>query len=157
MKKIGFSSLQSFINSIVFWLVQVVHMLCVCMCTIHQNAKLMIICGKIAEQSTEDDIPLKEYSHCLVRIICNPPLYFRICSWCPGVLSLKEHLYKLMDSNLVEAVQYIHTNNGIILTDHGDYQKISWWIVETWTFCEHLKALLTHSFVAKQQSASRWR
>jgi len=74
MKKIGFSSLQSFINSIVFWLVQVVHMLCVCMCTIYQiNAKLMIIGGKIAEQSnTEDDIPLKEYSHCLARTICNP-------------------------------------------------------------------------------------
>jgi len=42
----------------------------VCVCTIHQNVKLMIIGGKIAEQSAED---VKEYGHCLERIICNPP------------------------------------------------------------------------------------
>ena len=64
----------------------------VCVCTIHQNVKLMMICGKIAEQSAEDEIPLKEYDHCLARIICNPPqldCFFRICSSCPGISDLK--------------------------------------------------------------------
>ena len=81
----------------------------VCVCTIHQNVKLMMIGGKIAEQSTEDDIPLKEYGHCLARIICNPPqpdCYFQIYSSCPGISGLKEHLHELMDSNMIESVQY---------------------------------------------------
>ena len=78
-----------------------------CVCTIHHNVKLMMIGGKITEQSVEYDVPLKEYSHCLARIICNPPqpdCYFRICSSYPGVSNLKEHLHEFMDSNLVEAV-----------------------------------------------------
>ena len=45
----------------------------VCVCTIHQNVKLMMIGGKIAELSAYDDVPLKEYNHCLAKIICNPP------------------------------------------------------------------------------------
>jgi len=45
----------------------------VCLCTIHQNVKLMMIGGKIAELSPYDDIKLKEYNHCLAKIICNPP------------------------------------------------------------------------------------
>jgi len=55
----------------------------VCVCTIHQNVKLMMTGrGGMGELSSEDDIPFKEYSHCLARIICNPPqpdCYFRIC------------------------------------------------------------------------------
>ena len=34
----------------------------VCVCTIHQNVKLMMIGGKIADLSAYDHIPLKKYS-----------------------------------------------------------------------------------------------
>jgi len=33
----------------------------------------MIIGGRISEISAENEVPLKEYGHCLARIICNPP------------------------------------------------------------------------------------
>jgi len=39
----------------------------VCVCKIHQNIKLMMICGKIVEQCAEDEIPLKEYGPCIAR------------------------------------------------------------------------------------------
>lgn len=124
----------------------------VCVCTIHQNVKLMMIGGKIAEQSTEDDISLKEYGHCLARIICNPPqpdCYFQICSSCPGISGLKEHLHELMDSNMIEAVQY----KQWISTDRSTLETITKSADEfVESFCEQLKSLLTHSFVAKQQS-----
>ena len=45
----------------------------VCVCTIHQNVKLMKVGGKIAEMTAHEDIPFKTYSDCLSHIICNPP------------------------------------------------------------------------------------
>ena len=69
----------------------------------------MIIGGKIADLSAYDSIPLKEYSdysHCLAKIICNPPqpdCSFQICNSCPEISSLK---HELMDSNMIETVQY---------------------------------------------------
>ena len=46
----------------------------VCVCTIHQNVKLMLLGAKLDELPTTDDTPLNSYHHCLARLICNPPL-----------------------------------------------------------------------------------
>jgi len=57
----------------------------VCVCTIHQSIKLMMIGGRISEISAEDEVPLKEYGHYLARIICNSPqsdCYFQACNLC---------------------------------------------------------------------------
>ena len=92
------------------------------------------------------------YGHCLARIICNPPQpdsFFWICSSCPGISDLKEHLHKLLDNNMIETVQY----KQWISTDRSTLETITKSaddFVES--FCEQLKMLLTHSFVAKQQS-----
>ena len=72
----------------------------VCVCTIHQNVKLMMVGGKIAELTADEDIPLRSYDHCLAQIACNPPqpaCYLRACRSCPGVLVLKDCLEVLMD------------------------------------------------------------
>ena len=124
----------------------------VCVCTIHQNVKLMMIGGKIAELSAHDDIPLKEYNHCLAKIICNPPqpdCYFKNCNSCPGVTGLKDHIYALMDENMIDTIQY----KQWVSTDRSTLETIikpAYEFVES--FCEQLKLLLTHSFIAKQQS-----
>jgi len=44
-----------------------------CAYNIHQNVNLMMIHGKIADYSADNNIPLKEHTHCLAKIICNPP------------------------------------------------------------------------------------
>ena len=67
----------------------------------------MMIGGKIAELSAYDDVPLKEYNHCLAKIICNPPqpdCYFQNYNSCPGITGLKEHLYALMDDNMIDTI-----------------------------------------------------
>ena len=113
----------------------------------------MMIGGKIADLSAYDNIPLKEYTHCLAKIICNPPqpdCYFQTCNSCPEISSLKEHLHELMDSNMIETVQYkqwISTDRSTLETITNSADEF----VES--FCEKLKTLLTHSFIAKQQSA----
>ena len=37
-----------------------------------RNVMLMMIGGKIADFSAYDNIPLKRYTHCVAKIICNP-------------------------------------------------------------------------------------
>ena len=93
-------------------------------CTIHQNVKLMIVGGKIPELSAYDDVPLKDYNHCLAKIICNPPhpdCYFQLCSSCPGTSGLQEHLYELMDINMIDSVQY----KQWIFTDRSTLETLS--------------------------------
>ena len=57
----------------------------VCVCTIHQNVKLMLCAAQLLNFPT--------YHHCLARILCNPPLprcYLGECGYCPGIETLKE-------------------------------------------------------------------
>ena len=56
----------------------------VCVCTIHQNVKLMIVSGKLECMT---DGQLKHYRHCFATMQCNPPnieCYFSTCDQCPG-------------------------------------------------------------------------
>ena len=124
----------------------------VCICTIHQNVKLMMLDAKIADLTASDDVPLGTYQHCLARMICNPPqpiCYLNRCDACPGVNLVKERLTRLMDTNLIDSIVYKQwvsvdrcTLETIIKSADGFVDS----------FCEKLETLLPHSFIAKQQA-----
>ena len=81
----------------------------VCVCTIHQDVKLMMLGGKIVDLTVNDDIPLKSYDHCLPQVVCNPSqpaCYLGTCGLCPGISGLKEHLNSLMDDCLTDSIIY---------------------------------------------------
>ena len=81
----------------------------VCVCTIHQNVKLMMLGGKIADLTANEDTPLKSYDHCLAQIICNPPqpdCYLGTCCSCPRISGLKQCFNSLMDDSLIDSVVY---------------------------------------------------
>ena len=64
----------------------------VCVFTIHQNTKLIMIADKLGELTANREVHLKHYNHCTALVICNPPqpaCYLRICQYCPGI-SLSE-------------------------------------------------------------------
>jgi len=66
------------------------------------------------------------------------------------VPGLKEHLYELFDDNMIDYVQY----KRLVSTDRSTLETITKATDEfVESFCEQLKLLLTHSFVAKQQSS----
>ena len=68
----------------------------VCVCTIHQNVKLMLHGVKLQELTTEEDIPLSNYHYCIAQMICNPSIpecYFGECNFCPGIEGLMETLW----------------------------------------------------------------
>lgn len=124
----------------------------VCICTIHQNVKLMMLDAKIADLTASDDVPLGTYQHCLARMICNPPqpiCYLNRCDACPGINVVKERLTRLMDTNLIDSIVYKQwvsvdrcTLETIIKSADGFVDS----------FCEKLETLLPHSFIAKQQA-----
>ena len=124
----------------------------VCVCTIHQNVKLMMLDAKIAELTASDDVPLATYQHCLARIICNPPqpiCYFNRCDACPGISVVKETQTRLMDTNLIDSIVY----KQWISVDTFTLETISKPADEfVDSFCEKLETLLPHSFIAKQQA-----
>ena len=81
----------------------------VCVCTIHQNVKLMMIGARIAQLTADDDVPLSTYHNCLALMICNPPqpaCYLGSCRSCPGVSKIKENLADRMEDNLIDDVAY---------------------------------------------------
>ena len=126
----------------------------VCVCTIHQNVKLMMNGGNIAALTALEDTPLQTYEHCLAYITCNPPqpaCYLNQCASCPGVSLLKERLKTLMDDNLVDNIiykQWVSVDRSTLETFSESADNF----VES--FCEKLETLLPHSFIAKSNNHS---
>ena len=45
----------------------------VCVCTFHQNVKLMMHGVKLPELRARDGTCFETYNHCIAHVICNPP------------------------------------------------------------------------------------
>ena len=44
----------------------------VCVCTVHNNVKLMTTNAKSATLTRNEEVPMCHYSHALAKIMCNP-------------------------------------------------------------------------------------
>ena len=123
----------------------------VCVCTIHQNVKLMMLGVKLPYLTAQSDIPLSTYHNCLAQIICNPPLpacYLGACISCPGITKLKNDLMAIMYDNMIDNVvfkQWVSVDRSTLETvsrSADDFVEL---------FSEKLE-LLPHSFIATQQA-----
>lgn len=116
----------------------------VCVCTIHQNVKLMIIGANIPE--------LMSYQHCLAQIICNPPLpdcYLGSCGYCPGIVKLTELLESTMNEHLIDSIVF----KQWVSVDRSTLETISKPVDEFIdVLCDKVQLLLPHSFIASQQA-----
>ena len=125
----------------------------VCVCTIHQNVKLMAHGVKLHELATSDGVSFPTYEHCIARAICNPPqpkCYLRTCTDCPGFDCLKEFLHTALDESMIDTLtykQWVSVDRCTLDTVSSTPEEF----VEA--FVDKLEALVPHSFVAKQQSA----
>ncbi len=76
----------------------------VCVCTVHNNIKLMMTNSGMAKITGREEVPLIHYSHPLSKIMCNPPLpscHLGWCPFCPG----KESLQKMLEIVLKRLAQ----------------------------------------------------
>lgn len=142
----------------------------VCVCTAHQNVKLMMTAitpsmktmspdmrdpneaGPSVNAEDEPDTDyICHYRHCLALLQCNPPqekCFFEECPNCPGVQKLKEILIAVFDRKAVDEVefkQWTKTDRSTLQT-----QKLSADDFIT-SFCDKLQFLLRHDFIAKIQ------
>lgn len=124
----------------------------VCVCTMHQNVKLMIN-GVGLQNMTLDgyETPLKSYHGYLAQIMCNPPsadCYMNKCNQCPGTSLLKESLIKTFENKLIDEVSYKQwttTDRCMMET----FTKNSDEFIDE--FVENLLKLKTHTFIANRQ------
>eukprot|EP00731_Ephydatia_muelleri_P003574 Em0001g3574a len=122
----------------------------VCVCTIHQNTKLMMVGSKL-EILTGGKF--KHYRHCLAAMQCNPPnvgCYFGECELCPGTEPLHTCLQDAMDRNDVDAVEFQQWTTTDRATLETKVLSVNEFLD---TFVTMVKKLLVHDFVAKQQTA----
>lgn len=123
----------------------------VCVCTIHQNPKLMLDACK-GSISNATPFNFDDYKSFLNAIICEDPTrecYFSECEDCPGTGSLKEKLIDIFDEQEIETVtykQWVSTDRATLET----MVKKSDQFIDS--LLEQLILLLKHSFIAKKQS-----
>ena len=116
----------------------------VCVCTIHQNVKLMFHTIKLPDLNT--------YHDCLGKIMCNPPSQFCClgeCPVCPDIHLFKEELLSSLEKAVVDEIifkQWVSTDRSSLETFYLSAEDF----VDL--FCEKLEALRPHSFIAKQQA-----
>ena len=121
----------------------------VCVCTIHQNVKLMMIGSKLESLSGGE---LKHYNSCLAKLHCNPPslnCIFGSCETCPGTEPLCKLLQAMACENSIDTVevrQWTQTDRANLETKvmlFDDFIDV---------FISMLKKLTVHDFTAKMQA-----
>lgn len=122
----------------------------VCVCTSHQNIKLMIENAKL---NTVTNGNLKNYKQCIAKMLCNPSSIdcnMGHCEYCPGVTDIRKILQVSFDENLIEQVQF----RQWVSVDRCTLdilQKTSEEFIDL--FCSQMSSLVQHDFIAKQQRA----
>lgn len=116
----------------------------VCVCSVHQNVKLMFDCFK--EISS-----FSSYKECMLSILCTlptPNCYFNECASCPLIDELSSNLTQAFDDNAQENVTF----NRWKKTDGCQLETITKPVNDfVEDFCNGLSNLKIHSFIAKQQ------
>lgn len=126
----------------------------VCVCTAHQNVKLMIAGANLNKLMIfEYDQPLKTYKDCLPKLMCTPPnksCFLNECDYCPEVSMFKEALLTAFEEDMIENITY----KQWVTVDRCTFETITKSAEDfVQEFCKQLVHLKKHDFVAKQQSA----
>ena len=125
----------------------------VCVCTMHQNVKLMLDGAKLATLTSQDELPMKSYRHCISRIMCNPPqpsCHFNTCTECPDPSELKKQMEWAFEETLMDTVSY----KQCVATDRTtleNFEKTTDEFIEV--FVGKLMTLKKYSFIAAQQNS----
>ena len=120
-----------------------------CVCTLHQNVKLMMVGAKLHHLTDDEDVPLQHYRHCLAKLQCNPPsldCLIQKCNQCPFVEIFQELLLIAFTNGFVDKIEYRKwstTDRSTLETIHQSVDEL----IQSIT--EHLQHLILHDFIAK--------
>ena len=125
----------------------------VCICTIHQNIKLMIIGSGLSCCTEGEEIHLSDYTSCLAATTCNEKsidCFFHQCSDCNSLSNnFAEYLETIFEKHMIDDISY----KRWISTDRTTLETISKSVNEfIEEFCSNLKLLKRHDYISKHQS-----
>ena len=124
----------------------------VCVCTIHNNLKLMMVGSMMNKVTAHLDVPLEHYSHAIASITCNPAqpsCYLGECNYCPDVESLRTQLTQCFEEAQVDTVEFKQWTTTDRSTLETKVQTTDDFLEQ---FLSKLQLLKRHDFVAKQQT-----
>ena len=110
MKKIGFSNFVD-VRPKNCILVEGSGTHSVCVCTMHQNIKLMMIGVKMTMLTALSVTPISTYHDCLTRITrkeSTSECYVYVCSCvsCPGVVIFRYYLTTIMEDSMIDTIVF---------------------------------------------------
>lgn len=114
----------------------------VCVCTYHQNVKLMIHAADLD----------KSHKHIIAQAVCNPPqptCYLNKCTACPGTEMLRKSMTIHFENKAVDNViyqQWVSVDRTTQETASLPFEDF----IEA--FIEKIEVLIPHSFIATQQA-----
>lgn len=124
----------------------------VCVCTVHENCKLMLDAIDLKEYTKDREKPIHDYKDCLNLTMCenqSAQCHLNECNKCPGFREFSSRLLNIFEDKSISEIQY---SNWTVI-DRSTLQTI---ISEASDFtdelCRKLEVLKPHSFIAKQQS-----
>lgn len=123
----------------------------VCVCTTHQNVKLMIDAVNLKNLSRDSEVKLSDYKDCLEFILCKRPTaacHLLQCKNCPNMEKLSELVLELLEQNSIEQVIFSTWQSTDRCTLKQECLPSDEFVEE---LCNRLKVLITHSFISKEQ------
>lgn len=126
---------------------------CVCVCTYHENVKLMLDGANIPALTKNTSPHLQKYEDCLQMTMCEKPeptCHLGECTECPGNHKIKEFLQTVFDNNSVDEVVFRVWQSTDRCTLSKEVMDSEAFID---CFAEKLDILRTHHYIASQQSA----
>lgn len=125
----------------------------ICVCTIHQNPRLMLEDERLYKLTEGCTMPLRTCEDCLRLMVCNmdsPECRLKTCTACPGKAALEESLVTIFKDANVKSVQFKQWTT----VDRCEMQNITAPVEDfILLFAEKMWKLLEHSFLAKRQSS----
>lgn len=124
----------------------------VCVCTIHQNCKLMLDAINISQLMRHSEYSIHDYKDCINLLMCKNPsiaCHFNECSECPSEQVLFDIVEELLSKSLVTAVLFSTWQT----TDRATLNTQKLPVEEFLTHLTlKLKQLKPHDFIAKEQA-----
>lgn len=123
----------------------------VCVCTIHENCKLMLDAINIEDKTASNDIKIRDYNDCISQMVCKIPknkCFLNECKKCNDSQNFQKELLELVEKNFVDGVEYSFwtgTDRCTLLTNKMQVDDF------VQKLCQKLTVLKSHSFITKEQ------
>ena len=124
----------------------------VCICTTHQNVKLMLDAINLKFLSRDSEFQLCDYKDCFKFIQCKKPTtdcHLLQCNKCPNTEKLSDFLLELLKKNKIEQVIFSTWQSTDRCTLKQECLPSDEFIE---VLCDRIKVLITHSFISNEQT-----